>query len=211
MDKKKRERFTRIYEQCFALYPDAAALPSNKLYYLHRQWIFPNHIDPVLTYIEAFHKRFYPGSNLEVALCAGLLHDAGLVYGRSSNSPSGHEERSCRFATILLQQEDYDVDFIRRVCQAIKATEPSVLPATEEAVLVRNADAYSHLSSMHFIGKAYFAEDIKSYIEWFDAKLHGSLKKLTIPDLVKEKAPTVEMYEVLLATYHRHQGKRYID
>jgi len=86
-----------------------------------------------------------------------------------------------------------------------------VTPESEEAIIVRNADAYSHLSSIHFFAKAYFADDLLWYIDWFDKKIHGSLKNLTISQLIEEKQPLVTGYEKLLELYRSNKNTRYID
>jgi hypothetical protein len=204
-------KFKEVYEEYYLLHPDAAALPPTKLYYLHRQWIFPNHIDIMLDLVGQFRQKFYPEANIDVALFAALLHDAGLVYERTERSPAGHENRSVEYATILLRKHGFSDDFIHRVSAAIESTEPDVEPASDEAIIVRNADAYSHLSSLHFVAKAHFADDLLWYIEWFDKKVHGSLKKLTISELIEEKKPLVAEYERLLAMYRSHKEVRFID
>ncbi len=50
---------------------------------------------------------------------------------------------------------------------AIEATDSNSVPTTGESLLVRNADAYSHLISIHFFAKSYFAQDIDSFIDWY--------------------------------------------
>jgi hypothetical protein len=57
---------------------------------------------------------------------------------------------------------------------------------------------------MHFFAKAFFADNIQDYIEWFDKKVHASLNKLTIPELIEEKRPLVAEYDKLLALYRKH-------
>jgi len=204
-------KFKEIYEEYYLLHPDASTLPATKLYYLHRQWFFPNHIDIMLDLVRKLRDSFYPDADLDTVLFASLLHDAGLVYKRTDRSPTGHENRSIEYATITLNKQGLADDFIQKVCMAIAATEPDVIPESEEAIIVRNADAYSHLSSMHFFAKAYFADDLVWYIDWLDKKVHGSLKKLTIPQLIEEKKPLVAEYEKLLELYRSHKNIRYID
>lgn len=204
-------KFKEVYEEYYLLHPDASALPATKLYYLHRQWFFPNHIDVMLDLVRKFRDSFYPDANLDVALFAALLHDAGLVYKRTDRLPMGHENRSVEYAATTLKNHGLSDDFIQKVCVAIAATEPDVTPDSEEAILVRNADAYSHLSSMHFFAKAHFADDLLWYIDWFDKKIHGSLKKLTVPQLIEEKKPLVIEYEKLLELYRSNKNTRYID
>ena len=204
-------KFREVYEEYYLLHPDAAVLPATKFYYLHRQWIFPNHIDIMLELAHEFRDRFYPNADLDVVLFAALLHDAGLVYERTNRSPVGHENRSVEYATNILKKHGFKVSFIQKVCTAIEATEPEVTPQSDEAIVVRNADAYSHMSSMHFFAKAYFADDLLWFIDWFDKKVHGSLKKLSIPELIEEKRPLVIEYKKLLSLYTRHKSARYID
>ena len=211
MNKAAWTRFKAAYEECFTLYPDAASLPVTRLYYLHRQWIFPGHLDPMLTYIQDFHIRFFPDANLEVCLLAGLLHDTGLVHGRQHDSPKGHELRSCDYAETLLAKLGYSTELINQVVIAIGATDPTVMPKTDEATIVRNADAYSHLSTLHFIAKAHFAENLLDYIQWFDAKIHSCFDKLTIPLLIEEKKAMLGMYESQLELYSRNTKSRFID
>ena len=197
--------FQKIYKIYYNLHPDASTLPKNYLYYLHRQWIFPNHIDVMLDLVRDFHQEFYPSANLDVALHAALLHDAGLVYKRVDKSPLGHEERSCEYAIKTLTEAGYDKVFVEQVCMAIRATEPSFTPSTDEGILVRNADAYSHLSTMHFFAKAHFADNLQDYIEWFKKKVHASLNKLTIPELIERKRPLIEQYDALLDMYYKYK------
>jgi len=204
-------KFKEIYEEYYLLHLDATVLPATKFYYLHRQWFFPNHIDVMLDLVSKLRGSYYPDAKLDVVLFAALLHDAGLVYKRISRAPIGHENRSIECATFILSKHGFADDFIQKVCRAIAATEPDVTPESEEAIVVRNADAYSHLSSMHFFAKAYFADDLIWYVDWFDKKVHGSLKKLTIPQLIEEKKPLVIEYEKLLELHRVHKDIRYID
>jgi len=74
-------RFKEIYEEYYLLHPDVSALPATKLYVM-------------LDLVRKFRDSFYPDANLDVALFAALLHDAGLVYKRTDRSPMGHENRS---------------------------------------------------------------------------------------------------------------------
>lgn len=204
-------KFKEVYEEYYQLHPNAASFPPTKFYYLHRQWFFPNHIDTMLELVDTLRESFYPSANREVCLFAALLHDAGLVYERTDRSPVGHENRSIEYATLTLRKFGFDDTFIEKVRTAIAATEPDITPENEEAIIVRNADAYSHLSSMHFFAKAHFADDLVWYIDWFDKKMHGSLKKLTIPQLIDEKKPLIAEYDKLLQLYRSHKDTRYID
>lgn len=157
------DKFSYAYKKLYSLHPQQEEDIFN-LRYLHVRWFFPNHLHNVLKDIVELRRRFYQEANLEVALYGGLFHDAGLVYKRDTPSPVGHENRSVEFATVVLKELDYGQDFINLVCECIKATEPEYDSSIPEAILVKNADAYSHLTSMHFFAKANFAKDIYSYI-----------------------------------------------
>jgi hypothetical protein len=200
-------KFSEAYQKLFALHPqqdeDVFALR-----YLHVKWFFPNHLHNVLKNIVALRKRFYPKADVSVALYGGLFHDAGLVYKRESASPSGHENRSVEFAAITLKELGYDDTFIGLVSECIKATEPEYDSPIPEAVLVKNADAYSHLISMHFFAKANFAKDIYSYIPWFAKKIETSYKKLTILELKEEIAPLYGVYRNMVQNYAINESEK---
>lgn len=205
------KQFEEVYKKYYDLHPSWEGLPKSKYYYLHRQWFFPNHIDLVLENIRVLQSRYYPNADLKVAMLAGLLHDAGLVYKRTGASPDGHENRSCEYVKALLPQFGYTSEFIASVCEAIEATDSKVPPTTEESLLVRNADAYSHLTSIHFFAKAYFAEDVETYIEWFAKKIEGTLNKLTIKELIDETTPMVVSYRKMLQIYKNNQERPFTD
>lgn len=201
------KKFKKIYSEYYLLHPDADTLPDHMLYYLHRQWIFPNHIDVMLDYAEKFANAYYPNTNREVIALAVLLHDSGLIYRRKEASPNGHESRSCDYTKIILAKYGYSAAFIKHVCAAIKSTEPSQQPKSDEAIIVRNADAYSHLSTVHFFAKAHFAKNIREYINWLEDKVSISFSKLTIPDLIAEKHPLVDAYASQIALYKTQLAK----
>ena len=69
----------------------------------------------------------------------------------------------------------------------------------------------ANLSTVHFLAKAYFADELPQYIDWFDKKAHGCIAKLTIPELIAEKQPLITEYEKLIATYRQYKDKRFID
>lgn len=203
----ERRNFKKIYNDYYLLHPDGDSLPKSKFYYLHRQWFFPGHINLVLENIKLFHSKFYPESNLSVALFAGLLHDAGLVYKRTEASAEGHENRSCEYARDKLKAEGFSEKFISNVCGAIEATDVESGPTSQESLLVRNADAYSHLTSIHFFAKAYFSDELDYFIEWFTKKVDATFKKLTIPEVIKEVKPQVEKYRKMIQIYNSHNIK----
>lgn len=206
INSKYSDKFKKVYKEYYLLHPDGHNLPKSKLYYLHRQWFFPNHIDLVLKNIDRFHSEYYPDSNKETALFAGLLHDSGLVYKRTESSPKGHEKRSCEYARMILTKHKIDKNLIEEICKAIDATDSSIIPNSKEALLVRNADAYSQLNSLHFFAKAYFSNEFDQFVKWFEEKVESSYKKITISELIKEVRPLLEKYRLMIKKYHSYKN-----
>lgn len=202
MKVKEIELFKKVYNTYYNLHPTAQSLPKSKLYYLHREWFFPNHINLVLKNVKRIQCDFYPKADSQIVLYAGLLHDAGLVYNRFDANPDGHENRSSEYTKQLLSQFEFSNEFIDSVCTSIEATDSKALPESDEGLVVRNADAYSHLSSIHFFAKAYFASDIESFIEWFDKKIESTFDKISIPLLRKEIESRVKAYRKMIDLYN---------
>lgn len=186
------KNFKKAYKDLYDLHPNEPEVFHYR--YLNQGWFFKNHLNLVLRNIRKFHKQFFPHSNLEAALFGGLLHDSGLVYKRESASPQGHEERSTEYARIKLQEFGYDENFIILVCECIKATESGHETDLPEAILVRNADAYSHFTSIHFFAKSNFTKEIVDFIPWFEMKITSTYKKLSIKDLQADIKPLYEKY-----------------
>lgn len=199
---KEIELFKKVYNTYYNLHPTAQSLPKSKLYYLHREWFFPNHINLVLKNVKKIQRDFYPNADLRIVLYAGLLHDAGLVYNRVDASPDGHENRSSEYTKLLLPQFDFSNEFIDSVCESIEATDSKSLPESDEGLVVRNADAYSHLTSIHFFAKAYFASDVEAFITWFDKKIESTFDKISIPQLREEVEPRVKAYRKMIELYN---------
>lgn len=194
------DNFSKAYKQLYAMHPRQEEDIFN-LRYLHVKWFFPNHLHNVLINIVKFRKKFFPEANIEAALYGGLFHDAGLVYKRDTSNPAGHENRSVEFASLALKNLNYDDKFVELVSECIKATEPEYDSSVPEAVLVKNADAYSHITSIHFFAKANFAKDIYSYVPWFEKKFKTSVIKLTIPNLKTEIKPIYDSYNIMIENY----------
>lgn len=193
-------QFSIAYKELYSLHPQQKE-DIFHLRYLHTSWFFSNHLNNVLTEIIKLYKKYFPKANIEAALYGGLFHDAGLVYKRNNPSPDDHETRSVEYATMILEKLDYQKDFIDLVCECIKATEIEHNSSIPEAILVRNADAYSHLTSIHFFAKANFSEDIHSFIPWFEKKIESSFRKLTIPDLKTEVQSIYNTYKKMIDKY----------
>lgn len=151
---KFKQNINKAYFDLYNLHPNQPDVFHFR--YLNQDWFFSNHLNLVLKNIKKFYKRFFPNANLEAALFGGLFHDAGLVFERESASPVGHESRSVTYAQLKLSELGYEKEFIDLVCECIAATESDLETEIPEAVLVRNADAYSHFTSIHFFCKIKF-------------------------------------------------------
>ena len=198
--KKFKENFLQAYKELYSLHPQQTD-DIFHLRYLHVDWFFPNHLHCVLEKIVQLWKKYYPEANIEVALFGGLLHDGGLVYKRNNPDPDGHENRSIEYTISILNKLGYPEEFIDLVCECIRATDISHKSFLPEAILVRNADAYSHMMSIHFFAKANFTKDIHSFVPWFEKKIESCLNKLTITDLKKKVQPAYDMYKSMIQKY----------
>lgn len=199
--------FKKAYINLYNLHP-ATAENDFRFRYLKVDWFFPNHINNVLEQVKIIGNKYFDGVDLQVSLYGGLFHDAGLVYKREFADPSGHEKRSIKYAQEELRALGYDLDFIKKVIECIKATEPSYISISPEALLVRNADAYAHIISMHFFAKANFAQDIHSFVDWFERKIKSTYSKLTISSLKQEIVPLVDYYGQMIKNYRLHKESK---
>lgn len=195
------ENFKNAYNTIYNLHPQIENESFN-LRYLRVDWFFPQHIHNVLSQILEVNKLYFDNkANLEVCLFAGLFHDAGLVYKRESASPKGHENRSVEYATLELKRFGYDSDFIEKVSESIKSTEPDYISELPEALVVRNADAYAHIISMHFFAKSNFSHDIQSFTEWFNDKLDITARKITVKELRQNISTLIDSYKKMIENY----------
>ena len=196
--------FKKAYINLFNLHPRVSE--EDFCYrYLKVDWFFPNHINNVLLQIKEIGEIFFKDSNMEICLYAGLFHDAGLVYKRESSDAIGHENRSVEYAKAELEKMGYNINYIEKVMECIKATEPDYHSNLSEAQLVRNADAYAHLISMHFFAKANFSKDIHLFIAWFEDKLNITYFKITIPKLKNKIEPLIKNYQEMIKNYHKNK------
>lgn len=200
------EKFKRAYEHLYNQHPPIEE-EDFRYRYLRVDWFFPNHVNNVLKKIVVIGEKYFTDVDYQVCLYAGLFHDAGLVYKRESASTLGHENRSVEYAKNELNEMGYDVEFIEKVSECIKATEPEYRSDLSEAQLVRNADAYAHIISRHFFGKANFTKDIDKFISWFDEKLETTYIKISIPKIKEEIGPLVKNYKEMIANYRSNQNK----
>ena len=197
MDMTVKQR--KIYDEVVSIYPEDDKNP--KLRYVNKRWIFPNHIDIVIDSALKFVEEYYPEANREIVFLAALLHDTGLVYERTEDDSAGHEERSIKYATEILQKYNYSKDFISKVTQAISATEPENTASSIESKIVRTADAYSHFISIHFFAKSNFTEEWDRFIKWFARKIDSTYMKLELEEVKKEIEPIYNHYKNAIDMY----------
>lgn len=200
------KNFKQVYYNLYNLHPKVDN-DEFKFRYLRVDWFFPQHIHNVLFQVKALGNKYFSNADLQIALFGGLLHDAGLVYKRETASPLGHEERSAEYAKNELAACGYQDDFIEKVCECISATEPAHSSKSDEAILVRNADAYAHMISMHFFAKSNFSKDIDSFVNWFSDKLKITYSKITIPELREELKPIMNFYESMIENYRTNKNE----
>ena len=204
MRKEFSNKFKKAYADLYKLHPQIGE-QNPRFRYLRVDWFFPNHIHNVLEQVKDLGQKYFTSIDYEVCLYAGLLHDSGLVYKRETAEATGHEERSIEYAEKELKNLGYSQDFIIKVLECIRATNVGYDSKLPEAILVRNADAYAHLISMHFFAKANFANDIISFIDWFENKVERTYKKISIPELRLEIGPLVNYYQKMLENYRKQQ------
>ncbi len=205
------KNFKIAYNELYNLHPKATE-EDFRFRYLKVDWFFPNHLHNVLIQIQEMSKKYFDDIDIQTCLYAGLFHDAGLVYKRESANPTGHENRSVEYAEIELKKLGYDDNFISKVSESIKSTEPDYDSPLPEAVLVRNADAYAHIVSMHFFAKSNFNKDIYSFIDWFDKKIKSTYSKISIPELQEEIKPLFSCYIKMIKNYRDNKDDRnFID
>jgi hypothetical protein len=199
----KPSRLIEIYKKTYEIFPNDKNNP--KLQYVNREWIFPNHIDLVIENGLNFVNKYYPDANKEIVFLGALLHDTGLVYKRTKDDPKGHEERSIEFAQNLLKEYNYTEKFIKDVIRCIKATKYDNKPQLLEAKIVRTADGYSHLTSIHFLAKSNFTDSWDRYFNWFSNKINQTYNKLTISEVKQEIKPIYEHYRKSISIYNREK------
>ncbi len=199
------KNFTTAYNNLYNLHPQINN-DEFRFKYLRVDWFFPNHINNVLIQIKKIGESHYKNEiDFQVCLYAALFHDAGLIYKRDTPDPTGHENRSVEYAKIELKNFGYDDNFINEVSECIKSTELDHNPTSKEAQLLRNADAYAHIISMHFFGKANFTKEIDEFIDWFEDKVESTFYKINLTELSDEVEPLIEKYREMIINYKENK------
>ncbi|MDI6737853.1 MAG: HD domain-containing protein [Nanoarchaeota archaeon] len=200
-------RVIGIYNETYELFPPDTGKPE--LQYVRRTWIFPHHLNIMLKIVSKMCVK-YKGDK-EICSLTVILHDTGLVYGRTSASPEDHEERSVEYATGILKKYGYDEEITGQVLKCITVTNSDAAPTSINEKIVRTADALSKFTSCHFIAKAAFSKDIDGYMGWMYKKLKQSYQKICFAD---EKKDAEGAYKYLIQAaelYQQQKGERLWD
>ncbi len=195
-------KYIQVYKEIYELFPQDTGKPE--LRYVRRMWIFPQHLNIMLKMALKMCAK-YEGDK-EICSLAVILHDAGLVYGRTGPSPEGHEERSIDYAKEILSKYGYEEDTIEQVIKCIAVTNSEFEAKTTNEKIVRTADALSKFISCHFIAKAAFSKDIDEYMNWMYKKLKQSYEKICFDDELKE-AEIAYKYLMQAIESYRQQKK----
>jgi len=191
------EKFQQVRADLIEIFPPETDDP--RLQYVRRTWIFPNHIDIAVDFARQLAEKY--GADGEVVMLGALLHDAGLAYKRESADPTGHENRSIKYAQEFLPKYGYEKALINEVVECIEATEPEVEPATLEAKIVRSADAMSHMLSVHYLAKAVFAPDWEAGISFVEKKIEKDFGKVCLDDERELVRPVYEYFTKIVEQY----------
>lgn len=199
----RSRKFIEIYNEVYELFPPDTGRPE--LRYVRKTWIFPHHLDIMLELVSKMCVKY--GGDREVCSLAVILHDTGLVYGRTSASPEGHEDRSVEYAKGILNRHGYNKNISGQVIRCITATNSEAEPATINEKIVRTADALSKFLSCHFIAKAAFSKDIDEYMGWMYKKLKQSYQKICFDDERKEAEGAYNYLMQAAELYQRQKGE----
>lgn len=198
------KKVIKIYQDVYELFPPDTGRPE--LRYVRRTWIFPQHLNIMIK--EALKMCDKYDGDKEICSLAILIHDVGLVYGRTSASPEGHEDRSINYAKEMLLKHKYDKDIINQVIRCIAVTNSEVIPITINEKIVRTADALSKFNSCHFIAKAAYSKGIDEYLDWMHKKLRISYDKICFDDELKE-CETAYNYLMSVVNSYMQQKKEF--
>lgn len=176
MDELTTNIYTEVYEELFPA-------ESNNPYH-ERDWIFPHHIDVMLDLADKLCEE--KGGNKAVCKPAIILHDTGLVYKRTKESPEGHETRSVEYADTLLSEKQVNEELKQEILACVEATEPKITPTTLNQEIVRTCDALAKFKSIHFLAKAHFYRTWDYYTKWLEEKIHKDYEKIAFEERQEE-------------------------
>lgn len=173
--------------------------------YVRRNWIFPNHFDIMLDLVENMVEKY--GGDKEICKLGVLLHDTGLIYGRESSDPKGHENRSVEYAKKIFKKIRLTEQKKNEVIECIEATDAKEEPETLNAKIVRTADALSQFISIHFFAKSAFSGDWNTFHNWLKKKATNNFKKICFEDEKKMAEPVRDYILNAFELYEKHNKK----
>ncbi|MEA3329608.1 MAG: HD domain-containing protein [Nanoarchaeota archaeon] len=180
---------------------------ERKFSYVRRDWIFPNHLDIMLSLVDDMIKKY--GGDEEICKLGVLLHDTGLVYGRDSADPTGHENRSIEYAKKIFETIKLSESKREKIIECIEATDAKEEPENLNAKIVRTADALSQFVSIHFFAKSAFSGDWNNFHKWLRKKATNNFKKICFDDEKKIALPVRDYILNAFELYEKY-NKRYL-
>ena len=169
----------QIKEQVHELFQE-----NHKNKYQNPEWIFPNHIDPMIEICNELCEKH--NGNKEICELACILHDTGLVYKRTQESPVGHEERSVEYACKIFEEFFIDKQMKEDIINCIIATECKGEVDNINERIVRTADNLSKFITPHFFAKACFSGNWEDYSEWLKNKVSKSYANICFKEEQEE-------------------------
>lgn len=198
-----KKKIDLIRDEVYSLFKEDKG--EKKYLYVRRDWIFPNHFDVMIDLVKDMCGKY--GGDFDICKIASLLHDTGLVYGRESASPAGHEERSIDYALKIMTKYEFSDEIKNEVVECIRATDAKENPTGTNQKIVRTADALSQFISVHFFAKAAFSGDWEFYSEWLEKKATNNFKKICFEDEKKIALPIRDYIINAVELYKKHNNK----
>jgi HD superfamily phosphodiesterase len=187
-----------IKKEVYLLFED-----NTKNEYQKANWIFPHHFDIMKDMVKEMCHKY--GGDLNICLAAVYLHDTGLVYNRSEESPKGHEKRSIDYSTILLHKLEVDNNTIQRINECITETCSKQEDSSIEAKILNSADALSKFKSVHFFAKASFFGDWNFFASWTINKINKSFEKIAFEDEINAIKPIRDYMIEIFNLYEKNK------
>lgn len=165
-------------------------------------WLVNNHVFVVADFAEQLAKQ--KGSNVELARCAGFLHDiADINMGRTPE----HAQASLDISAQLMREfgySDQDIDIV--VGDAIRRhnCHGDVRPKTDVGKILSTSDALAHLTTDFYLFATYMFRKQRSFDEtklWAKEKIYRDYNVKIAYDDIREQYK--HDYEVLFNLFSR--------
>jgi HD superfamily phosphodiesterase len=198
-----KSKLEKVKKEVYNLFLDQT--DERRFSYVRRDWIFPNHFEVMLDLVEEMVKKY--GGDEEICKMGVLLHDAGLVYGRDSSDPAGHENRSVEYAKKIFEKFEIEDSKREEIILCIEATDAKEEPESLNAKIVRTADALSQFISVHFFAKSAFSGDWNSFQHWLRKKAKNNFKKICFEDEKNRALPVRDYILDAFELYDKYNKK----